>query len=794
MAEGLYRGARKEKKGRKLSDAELEMQQFQKIGKGTAVVATEEAVPPVQENAQIESVPSTAPQRSTEPQIETKATSTPPRREAVRSEHDSLDELRETILNDPTIPPEIKEVTRFKYQAAPSAHGGVDVGVQAPLEFLDYLDDPTSPLAKYRQKYIYLTERLGDTRPYEKSPYSVTYGERDVRAEMQQELREAVAKVEEVQQTTIQPASYENAEDAYLASLPVENSEGVSTTNVEGSAHQASSEAEPEEIVEPPRELETEVSGATNNHQEEAEQSSDQSENPDEDPTTAPHREGAQDGHVEMGEVSPGVWAPRSEGMHQAGGDPSEHLRQRTDDLNREAGNLGVGEKNFFRRIGEGYNKLNWKYKLAVGVGLTVGVGLSTVGSIPAMTMGGLIGAQRLLGLGGVYLKVEKHMQETGEGTRTGFWANKEWYKKLSARPEGQRKAMAAMIAIGYTGVMVFGIHEAIGFIRGDDSWGGQAHDWIKHWWSEHGSHLMPGASTPEVPIASVDASHGHGYEYMTKRLWEQLQSKHLNPNDYSPDSDIHKLLTTDAHHIDKLVHDMASDPKHGFFNPDGTSIRVDPHAHLAIKADGQLHFSDPTHPDIIEVPKDMAAHTTPVYRPEAQVAHTEGVPESDFATTPLDSHGHPITAPGTTIDDAPTFPSHDGAHHVSDSVAPSEHPVAPSAERVDAPEVDIHDPNLLRHAGAYVDKEGTPIILGGSVEERAAKAAELVTKNHAAVAYYDSTDPDSGGFLTRLFSSNKTQLSKAYWANGAARALEDTTEPVMPGVEDIAGVYKPPN
>jgi len=117
-------------------------------------------------------------------------------------------------------------------------------------------------------------------------------------------------------------------------------------------------------------------------------------------------------------------------------------------------------------------------------------------------------------------------------------------------------------------------------------------------------------ATAVEIPDVSVEATQGKGYEYMMKRLWEQLQEKDLDPKAYAEGSDIRRLLEADQKSIDTLVHQIAADPKHSFFNPDGTSVRIDLGSHLTVNADGQLELNG-----AVQAPAD--APVTPAYHPE---------------------------------------------------------------------------------------------------------------------------------------------------------------------------------
>src|SRR3989344_6524538 len=100
----------------------------------------------------------------------------------------------------------------------------------------------------------------------------------------------------------------------------------------------------------------------------------------------------------------------------------------------------------------------------------------------------------------------------------------------------------------------------------------------------------LPESPPSTVPDISVEATPGKGYEYMAKRLWEQLQMQNLNADNYDKNSDIYKLLTADEKSINDVVHDIATKPS-GFFKPDGTSVRIDLGSSMTINAEGNLQI-----------------------------------------------------------------------------------------------------------------------------------------------------------------------------------------------------------
>lgn len=278
-----------------------------------------------------------------------------------------------------------------------------------------------------------------------------------------------------------------------------------------------------------------------------------------------------------------------------------------------------------FRSLGEWYGKLGWKSKLAVGLSLGIGMGVSAAAgaSIPAalglIFTGTGIAAQRVAGLSAMFLKYEKSTQD-------GKW------KKEKAMGK------AILYTAGMTGAMMLlveGVKEAINFANQSHKdeailrWIGSmtgnkalAPDATPAGSGVHapaaptveaspaaapetgGSHEVAGrissAAAPEavapatIEMPSVKASAGHGYEYMMKRLWEDLHAKGVElPANANPDSDLARLLAADEDSIDKLVHDLAADSKHQFFRADGSSVLIAPDAQMTIGARGELFLSD---------------------------------------------------------------------------------------------------------------------------------------------------------------------------------------------------------
>jgi hypothetical protein len=169
----------------------------------------------------------------------------------------------------------------------------------------------------------------------------------------------------------------------------------------------------------------------------------------------------------------------------------------------------------------------------------------------------------------------------------------------------------------------------------------------------------------------------------MVKRLWEQLHdpAKHFAlPSGTDPDSDVAKLFAADADSIDKVVHQIAADPQHGFFNADGTSVQINLDDHLSILPDGQIHIANSTYNYDIPVHAPEGAPVTPEYHPESpDVSPTDGpiVPAPEPTPTPhLDSSAvsgveAPVSTPveGSTSSAEAHTSAAVGTHHLESGI-----------------------------------------------------------------------------------------------------------------------------
>jgi len=253
--------------------------------------------------------------------------------------------------------------------------------------------------------------------------------------------------------------------------------------------------------------------------------------------------------------------------------------------------------------------------------------------------------------------------------------------------------------------------------------------------------------------MPTVEASPGHGYEYMVKRLWEDLHEKGITlPEKIAPDSDLAKLLNADNDSIDRVVHQIASDSQHGFFNADGTNILIDPSAHLTIGIDGQLHFADATHLDMVHAAENMS--TTPAYHPEAPAMPPASV---EAATVSPEVAPVPIEQPFVVETPAPDASVlHDSSGNVvHDSAGNPVHTgtYEPSAEG-SVEHTGVIPENITNHFGLsvptnevhfYTDPGAKHLfIYGGSPLERANAIQEYLAEKPDAVVF--SAD-DSGKY-----------------------------------------------
>ncbi|MHB8709941.1 MAG: hypothetical protein ACYC6X_00040 [Minisyncoccota bacterium] len=513
------------------------------------------------------------------------------------------------------------------------------------------------------------------------------------------------------------------------------------------------------------------------------------------------------------------------------------HSKNRLSELDTKAKKVGGVEK-WFRKRGEEYNKLpTWQKialsgSLAFGYGLTLPVSWWLAGAYALPLV-----ATRMAAFMGTFERNHEMLERINEGKARGWFENTKLYEWLGSGSEESREKKAVVKTL----LQSFGMTAGLATV---------AHELAEHnvaerigqWITEH---MSGGVAHPEAPAhivapqaaaGEVAAAHApemptvgassHGYEGMLKQLWSQLQEKHITlPANADHNSDLWKLLNADNAQLDGVVHQIALE--HGFAHVGGASALIDPSAHLTV-VNGDVHFADATHPDVVHTTGDMDAHVTPPSHPEAVVpppppAPIETVPPP---VPPIEQIPPPVAVEHAAVPAPDSSVLYDGMGGVvHDSAGNPVHTGAyqPTPEVHAAPEVPPHPPEVdgnfkvnalglpvdASHATAYLDAQGNKIIFGGSLEERAKEALELVTKDHSAVVYFDSTRP-TGPF--GLFSTH--HISKAYWFEGSGNTLtpvgpggaiqvhepvivDDTTDPALrgwrlPSVDDLKEIFKP--
>lgn len=489
------------------------------------------------------------------------------------------------------------------------------------------------------------------------------------------------------------------------------------------------------------------------------------------------------------------------------------YVRQRSAELDAKAEKLGIVERGF-RKIGERYNKLGWKSKLAVGLGLGIGAGIGSAVSMPlALACMSGVFAQRVAGMASMFLKYEQGFQD---GKRK------------------KERAMGAAIAYtaGMTGLMFAlseGVKEGVQYAQ-QHGWTESVQSWLAHHWPGHhepaidpNNPPLPPAAHPEAAPAApaaemqqpaaaaaagnapetaapaahsavpeapapahlemqdIAAVHGRGYEQMLYKMGQALHDKYPNglPSGVAANSDAAKLWEAvqedGAGHLHKhlqgAVHRIATE--HGFFRVDGTSVRIDPSAHMTIGADGQIHLADATHPDMIEAAPGM--HTTPAYSaeaaessvaPQASLEVHETLPPPNVPPPPapnpppLESHtapavGAPVAEAAATHMPTKLEPPMDGdwghwgtpSHYSAMPPEPVAYAEAPVAHAAEVPMPGAPAPEALSHVESpvvadvveqahsfvnnfdievseteprlYADKAGRVFAYGGSDESR---------------------------------------------------------------------------
>lgn len=468
------------------------------------------------------------------------------------------------------------------------------------------------------------------------------------------------------------------------------------------------------------------------------------------------------------------------------------YTASRSEELNTEAKGYGAKIENFIRASGEGYNKLSLKKKILIGGVLGVGAAAFSTVSTPLATAFAInIGLQRAAGMAGMFLKIEKHLQDTGEGKTAGYFAAREWYKKIAEKPERQRQLAAAIMSVGYTagvsGLIGGGVH-----LASESSAGQAVHEWLRNVLGHHtatpessvlkremagkitsapageaphavaaptpegvqpaaaaaaGGEVAATAIAPEIPGIEVKATPGHGYEFMMKRLWEQLQEKHVGlPANANPDSDLAKLLAADKDSINTVVHNLAKDNE--WFKENGMSASIGENAKMTIGTDGNIwvtsdilapenaHLTPAYHPDGPLTPiSPMEVEPPPVVHEVNLISAQDTVMPSptEHALPPVREEGSLVDSSGNAVLDSQGSPVHTGLNEAPAS------PAAPASEAIISNKFGLSIPTAEPHI--YANEAKSMFAYGGTAEERMKMITDYLSKNPNKVIYAEDVN-----------------------------------------------------
>ncbi|MCR4275887.1 MAG: hypothetical protein NUV90_00685 [Candidatus Parcubacteria bacterium] len=396
-----------------------------------------------------------------------------------------------------------------------------------------------------------------------------------------------------------------------------------------------------------------------------------------------------------------------------------EGLIRRNAELDAQLEKIGGVEKGF-RWLGEKYNKLGWKSKLAVGASLGLGAAFTAGVSMPiAFACMSGIAAQRVAGLATMYLKFEKNSHEDKWGKEKAMLKAGVYtvlmglaIKEAIEYASGTELAHAAQVKIeGWLGAMLghesttAATNEGVGAAAPTPEHpaipvGHQASADVQTAAHPVATGEAPAAevvaevapATPE--IASIEAKAGDGYERMLQHLWEQ--SKGLDPNKFPEGSDIRRLIEANPKSIGAEIHRLATDNE--FFKGNGTNVRIDIGDKMTVDAKGNIWLGE----DILA---PEGAPVTPAFHPEAPVAP---VAEPLSSVTPAEA------AEGIVIKEIPAAEPFKPAEPF---ISPTEEASLDVAHAQDIPQQEIDVANAPVHEAPSVQTPAEPVTTSGGIE-----------------------------------------------------------------------------
>lgn len=457
-----------------------------------------------------------------------------------------------------------------------------------------------------------------------------------------------------------------------------------------------------------------------------------------------------------------------------------EELIRRSKDLDTKLEHIG-GVELTFRWFGEQYNKMDWKTKLLIGAGLGLGATISSGVSLPvslAFSVNHWL-AEKLGHIGksnGAAAAIQRDSSASPIST-----PEKAMAQQGTESPAQTSQTPAVQSAASTAGTEAPATASAQMHTNAEPAPSASAPEV-----SQAPVESVPAQETPNVSDIKISASKGHGYEYMMKRLWEQLHDQNVQlPTNADPNSDLYRLVHADASTIDKVVHDIASDQRHQFFH-DGVSARVDPDAELYIGAKGELHISTPRY-DYQAIPHHVP--TTPEY-------HSSGLPATE-TNAPAVAFSNPepisrvdVTPPEqvATVDVTPSPVVGSAASRVEGldglDVASTPAPIVETAPESVVNRLGITIPKAEAHI--YSDpSERNLFVYGGAMHDRLITIREYLIKNPYRVVYSEDLN---GHRIPWYRTSEGNVVSGAPVATGGFLGLFPKYLP-PPSTEDFAKV-----
>lgn len=441
-----------------------------------------------------------------------------------------------------------------------------------------------------------------------------------------------------------------------------------------------------------------------------------------------------------------------------------EYLDNRAKQLDAQAEASG-GER-IIRRMGEAYNKLNWREKL--GIGLVLGGSALVTGGASIYlpyAFTALLGAQRAFGAASLYISQEKALLDA-KVAESGQLISAKERASISA-------ALSGVLFAAAIGKSIEWANES-GLVEHTREWLGSMLDKrLPSLDATPPSQIeaptppaapaaaptpepapAPVPSAPEaaaagafeMPKVEVKATPGKGYEYMAKRLMEKPEIKSIRPTIFGLQSDITRLLYAQSEgNLNKVLHDIAAE-KGWFDEATQESAQINLDQKISFDKYGILQISNA---ETIERPPE-GAPVTPPYPPEpipVRPPTPEVLQQFENARAPLEAAPSEIAPAEVAPEAAPAPDSPPSVEQPAAPEAPTEsvgETPAPSAEAPAPAQEVVNQAGLripLNEAHIYAGGGDGPIIFGGTPEAQA-KAIELAFTNpETKVVYAPSAD-----------------------------------------------------